>query len=409
MDSQAGEATFDVGGVRRARPFRIQRLGHFGLNVQSVKQSLRFYRDLLGFRGADPLDFGPRLTPEQREQVGDETVGWFLRHGGDHHSFVLFPRKAYGLLGRTPPPHPDITINQITWQVGSLAEVVAAQAWLQDGRAPVHRSGRDAPGSNWHVYPADPEGHVNELYYGIEQIGWDGRSKPMALHKVRYTAPPALPHCSEQAEVDAAVARGIDLASGTRGGETLPEIHDVGGILLGRPFKIVRVGPVRLFVRDMARAEAFYRDRMGLRVTEEISWQGHRCVFLRCGADHHMLALYPLALREKLGLSAHSTLFALGVQVADYRQLRAAREFLAERGVRLAQPPADLFPGLGPSFLAFDPDGHAVQFYWGMEQIGWDGRPRPADQRPAIATDWPQSVAEEGDLGSGEVYPGPWG
>ena len=34
------------------------------------------------------------------------------------------------------------------------------------------------PGSNWHAYLYDPDGQSNELYYGIEQIGWNGHSKP---------------------------------------------------------------------------------------------------------------------------------------------------------------------------------------------------------------------------------------
>ena len=43
-------------------------------------------------------------------------------------------------------------------------------------------SGRDMPGSNWHTYLLDPDGHSNELYYGIEQIGWDGYSKPQSMY-----------------------------------------------------------------------------------------------------------------------------------------------------------------------------------------------------------------------------------
>ena len=64
----------------------------------------------------------------------------------------------------------DVTVNQITWQVSSLREVVGGNAWLKD-RIRVVRTGRDMPGSNWHFYPVDPCGHTNELYYGIEQIG----------------------------------------------------------------------------------------------------------------------------------------------------------------------------------------------------------------------------------------------
>src|SRR2546427_4466864 len=74
---------------------------------------------------------------------------------------------------------------------------------------PIPRAGRARPGSNWHFYPPDPDGHTNELYYGIEQIGWDGYSKPRDMYGVRYSKPPQLPHKSEYAEVKQATSDGI--------------------------------------------------------------------------------------------------------------------------------------------------------------------------------------------------------
>src|SRR3954469_25285874 len=89
MDSGVKTETaeeFVVGGVRLKRPFRIRRLGHFGVNVMDPETSLDFYTRLLGFRVSDPHDMGARLPPELREKVGP-TTGYFLRHGTDHHSF----------------------------------------------------------------------------------------------------------------------------------------------------------------------------------------------------------------------------------------------------------------------------------------------------------------------------------
>src|SRR5436853_511667 len=185
-------------------------------------------------------------------------------------------------------------------------------------------AGRDLPGSNWHFYPPDPEGHTNELYYGIEQIGWDGYSKPREMYGVRYAKPPQLPHKSELAEVMDATAHGIPIEKGLRAVEAGEEKYDVGGILLARPFKIVRHGPVRLFVENMEAMLAFYRDDLGFTVTEEVEYKGHRCVFLRANTEHHCMALYPIALRDELGLSAHTTLMSFGLQMGSYRQLQDA-------------------------------------------------------------------------------------
>jgi ABC-type nitrate/sulfonate/bicarbonate transport system substrate-binding protein len=68
-----------------------------------------------------------------------------------------------------------------------------------------------------------------------------------------------------------------------------------------------------------------------------------------------------------------------------------------------------VFPGIGYSAFAIDPDGHAIQLYHSMEQIGWDGRPKPADQRPLIDHDaWPETVAGDPAVFDGEVYLGPF-
>ena len=171
------QKTFDVGGLNYDRPFRIRRLGHFGFNVRDMPAALHFYSDLLGFSISDPLDFGHLVeNPEERKALGD-TVGYFMRHGTDHHSFVVFPKRVLDKFAGRPETS-DMTVNQITWQVGSLREVVDATAWFKENAIHFNRSGRDTPGSNWHVYPVDPEGHTNELYYGIEQIGWDGKANP---------------------------------------------------------------------------------------------------------------------------------------------------------------------------------------------------------------------------------------
>ena len=94
MSEQRG---FEVGGVRLPRPFRIRRLGHFGINVADPERSKDFYCRLLGFRISDPLDFAARLPEDKRRSVGS-TVGYFSRHGTDHHSFVFFPKGAYQAL-----------------------------------------------------------------------------------------------------------------------------------------------------------------------------------------------------------------------------------------------------------------------------------------------------------------------
>jgi catechol 2,3-dioxygenase-like lactoylglutathione lyase family enzyme len=302
-------------------------------------------------------------------------------------------------------------VNQITWQVGSLSEVGNAIQWFNQRGIKQQRSGRDMPGSNWHTYLYDPDGQSNELYYGIEQIGWNGHSKPRAMYDRGFDKPPELPQIPEFQEVEQARAKGVDIFSGYRFVDKLPAIYDVDGILLPRPFKITRLGPVYLFVDAIDKAAEFYRDTLGFTVTEEVFYQNQRCLFLRCNTEHHSVALLPLRLRDTLGLSPHSKCAAFGLQLANFRQLKDAVNFFRDAGVEVTDSiPPELHPGIEFSATVRDPDGHALQLYCAMEQIGWDGKPKPKELRKTRKLDeWPEALDQDANAYLGEPFLGPWG
>jgi catechol 2,3-dioxygenase-like lactoylglutathione lyase family enzyme len=399
---------YAVGGILLPRPFKVRRLGHFGFNVEKLPEGRAFYGDLLGFTASDTLDFSAMPWFPKNADLGDPR-GYFMRHGTDHHAFVLFPRRVMDHRADRKFA-PEVTINQITWQCGSLREIVDAHRYFVEAQVPIQRIGRDMPGSNWHVYVYDPDGHTNELYYGIEQIGWNRLSKPRAMYYRGFSEKPALPQMAEAAELAEARTKGIDIVSGHEPGDGLPAVWDVEGALLPRPFKITRIGPVGLFVDDVDRAEAFYADRLGFVASEAAVYRGARCAFLRCGTEHHSLALFPKELRRSLGLAEHTTCMSFGVEVGSYAQLRAAVAFLKERGVTFIDSiPPELYPGIDYAAFALDPDGHCIQLYYYMEQIGWDGRVRPAAERRPIAADWPETLEPLSDTYVDQVFQGPLG
>lgn len=403
--------SFDVGGVRLKQPFKIRRLGHFGFNCHNIERCVKFYRDVMGFRVSDPFDLSKVHPMGDRLKEAGNPHFYFLRHNTDHHTFVLLDRAVTDVMYGTWDVPDDINVNQITWQVGSLREVNRAIDWFHEIDVKQNRVGRDMPGSNWMVYPFDPEGHRNELYYGMEQIGWMGISKPVSMRtRDGMNEKPELPRVAEFEEVRRAIDAGDDLLSGFSDPETLPADYDVDGIWLPRPFKIERHGPVRLFVKDMDQMVAYYCGTLGFVVTEETDWKGHHCVFLRCNTEHHVLALYPIALRDELGLLADSTIMSLGIQVANFRQLRDAVVFMEEKGVEFLDVPPELSPGIDYGIYFKDPGGQAMQLYFDMEQVGWDGKPRPAAQRnPTNRADWPDTVESKSDTFMGETFMGPWG
>lgn len=407
----AQQATYDVGGVCYPRPFKIRRLGHFGFNIADMQQGIDFYAKILGFRITDVRDFSKVPGREElAKRLGDPRI-IFMSHNADHHAFLL-AHKSLGALFGDDAKSSDITVNQITWQVGTLEEVFAAADFFEGKKVEIRRVGRDMPGSNWHTYIRDPDGHTVELYYGMEQIGWAGRSKPEAMYDRAFRERPELPQISEQQEVRDALAKGIDIGSGNAINDSTGEDYVVAGVRLPRPFKIVNIGPMSLFVDDVDASEAFYTQTMGFAVTESVTYKGHRCVFLRNAGEHHSLSLFPKALRGVLGLNPNTSVASMGLQVGSYRQLKDAITFLTKHGVKFTDAmPQELSPGIDYVAHFLDPAGHCLKLYYYMERVGWDGKPRPASERRKIDStkDWPDSLDPLSDTYGDPAFLGPLG
>jgi catechol 2,3-dioxygenase-like lactoylglutathione lyase family enzyme len=405
----ASQGNYNVGGVIYPQPFKIRRLGHFGFNLTDLDAGVDFYNRLFGFRLTDEIevDFFA-FAKGMAERMKDRRI-FFLTHGADHHALLLADKSMGAFLGAKDDIG-DITMNQITWQVGTLEEVMAADEYLRAKGVKVVRTGRDMPGSNWHCYFHDPDGNTIELYYGIEQVGWDGRSKPRAMYDRRFDEKAALPQISEAHEIADAQARGVDIFSGNKREDRGDGAFNVGGVTLPRPFKVTRIGPMALFVKDLAASEKFFIETLGFIPTEEVNYRGQRVLYLRNGTEHHSLVLAPKVLRETLGLSTHTGNVSMGLELGSYQQLRDAVAYLKTKGVRFTDAiPPELYPGIDYAAHALDLDGHCLQLYCYMEQIGWDGKPRPAALRRKIGAEWPETLAPLSDTYADQTFQGPLG
>ena len=143
----------------------------------------------------------------------------------------------------------------------------------------------------------------------------------------------------------------------------------------------MKLGSVRLRVRDVARSEAFYTTTLGLDVRE-------RCgamVFLAFGDEHGVLALDGVGIEEG-GVAPHVGTSSIGWEVPDawefwrmHRRLQTARlRFVAEDdGVRWT--------------LRFnDPDGNALEIFVDSRSLpggreAWGGVTRPVDEALILA------------------------
>jgi catechol 2,3-dioxygenase-like lactoylglutathione lyase family enzyme len=381
---------YNVGGVMFAQPFKAVRLGHLALWTRNTPAGEKQLLDTFGLYQTD------RLVGK-----GGELLGCFTTCNTDHHAMVVVnpetadpERRAYYEAGGT--------LNQLSFQVNSLREINEAHRFFIQHGCKIQRIGRDEPGSNSAVYAYDPDGHRVELFYGMEQIGWQGKAKPAAMYSHAPYTEFNLPRQPEVQEVWQARDKGIDLLSGQGGISGLPFKYDVGGIQLQRPFKVSAMGPVRLFCSDFAASERFYKDIIGLTPSDEITYEGHRCVFLRAGSEHHSVALMPLALRAKLGFSDQSFLMSFGMRVQTYQQLRDARQFLLDAGLKQVELPAQLNPGIGHVLHFMFDDIHCVQLYFEMAHFASDSTAAPQGG-------WPETLQGSASTYATQLRLGPLG
>ena len=155
---------YDPDRVRKMKrphglPFSIGKIGHVVLNVQDVERSARFYTEVLGFQISD-------VYPE--EMVPGGMV--FLRCNPDHHGIAL--------VGSTNAPAENVELNHIAFEVATLDEVVRARDHLRRHGVEIDFEGRRRAGCQLAVEFRDPDDHRLEIYWGIDQIGSDGRARP---------------------------------------------------------------------------------------------------------------------------------------------------------------------------------------------------------------------------------------
>ena len=116
----------------------------------------------------------------------------------------------------------------------------------------------------------------------------------------------------------------------------------------------MRLGSVRVRVRDVARSEAFYRTTLGLDVTERMG--SH--VFLAAGPEHFALALEGVGI-ENGGVAPHVGLASIGWEVPDVWEFWRTHRRLQSAGIRFAAQDE----GVRWTLRFDDPDGNAVEVY----------------------------------------------
>jgi catechol 2,3-dioxygenase len=137
-------------------PFGFRKLGHVVLNVQDLERSTRFYTEVLGFRVSDVYD---------ESMTAGGMV--FLRCNTDHHSLALVG------TGRAPSNRTDL--NHVAFEAATLDELFRFRDHLRKHGVKIIVHGRRRAGCQIAVEFFDPDNHHVELYWGLDQVGTDGR------------------------------------------------------------------------------------------------------------------------------------------------------------------------------------------------------------------------------------------
>jgi catechol 2,3-dioxygenase-like lactoylglutathione lyase family enzyme len=138
-------------------------------------------------------------------------------------------------------------------------------------------------------------------------------------------------------------------------------------------------------VRDLDRTVDFYSRYVGLRLTERFDYPedevGHGVhvtagAFVRCASDHHCISFF--SLKDGREPNPEGQVFGLHHIAFEMRtpaELLAIYHKFKRAGIEIVNARRG-GPGNQPRFYARDPDGNLLEFYWGIDQIGWDGQPR---------------------------------
>jgi catechol 2,3-dioxygenase-like lactoylglutathione lyase family enzyme len=138
-------------------PFEIKKLGHAVYYVSDMDRTVKFYTEVLPFYVTDINEQGMV----------------FLRCQSDHHTIGFAERP------KAEQPSSDyLRIQHLAFEVPSMDDLFRIRDWLREHNVPIKFEGRKGPGCNPGVEFLDPDGYTIELYAGMEQIGWDGKSRP---------------------------------------------------------------------------------------------------------------------------------------------------------------------------------------------------------------------------------------
>ena len=144
---------------------RPVRFGHIGLAARDLERMVAWYVDVLDMQISD------RMTFPQSPRSGRRLASH--QHRPSRHLVVRAsrPRPAAGAGGRR-------RVHHIGFEVASFDDLLRVLRHARENDVPVQDTRSGGPGNEPRVYLYDPEDNIVELYYAMDQVGWDGATRP---------------------------------------------------------------------------------------------------------------------------------------------------------------------------------------------------------------------------------------
>jgi len=137
----------------------------------------------------------------------------------------------------------------------------------------------------------------------------------------------------------------------------------------------MKIGHIHLKVRDLERSIGFYREYLGLQVTEQLA---DTLAFMSAGQKHHELALQEVGPAAALPQRRDVGLYHVAFEVPDRQALAETYRKLKKDGI--VSYPVD--HRISWALYFSDPDGNGVEVYWDTRDTAsgvpiWQGIDRP--------------------------------
>ncbi len=149
------------GSASTTTPIRVRKIGHIVYTVSDIQRSVKFWTEVMGFKVSDT---------NERGMV-------FLRCQTDHHSIGLAQKDSDATLPGKDDPK-ALGSQHFAMEVASVDELFRAREFVKSRGLEIVAEGRRGPGSNIEIHFLDPDGYDIELYAEMEQVGWNGVSRP---------------------------------------------------------------------------------------------------------------------------------------------------------------------------------------------------------------------------------------